>query len=78
MPGIGVISNQIKVVIVVIIMALCCLVSTVLSFTFGPKMPVIGDADNKSTLIGSQVCYVLCTIIWFLLVGLTIFVATQG
>jgi len=78
MPGVVGIGTKVKVVIAVIIMALCCLVSTVLIFTAGPKMPVLGDSDNKSVLIGSQVCYVLCTIICFLLVGLSIFGAIKA
>lgn len=70
MPGFG---TKIKMILPIIIVACCCLTSSIIMIAYGSKMPVIGDSENKSYLIGSDVSYVLCTICYFLLTGLAIY-----
>lgn len=67
-----------QVVIVIIVIALLCLVSTILMFMFGSKMPVVGDEENKLYLIGTDIVYVLCTIICCLIMGTVIYKFITG
>lgn len=68
MPGIG---NKLKLIAPIIIIACCCLTSTIIMIMYGSKMPVLGDTENKTYLIGADVSYVLCTICCFLIAGFT-------
>ena len=78
MEGAGNNGTKIKFIVAVLIIVLCCLASTILSFTVGPKMPVIGEPENKSVLIGTNVCYVICTLICILVLGLVIYISFKS